>query len=169
MSSLSYRRGRGQGAWGRRCCHVPRPSPLAPRPLYGFTLVELTVVSALLLILGGGLLTTLLTGQTSYLSADAYIQVQEEARKAFDNMVRELREAGGPLVSVSPNPPAGPGTQLDFQVALGYDLDGGAGAVAGCPDAAVCWGATDPNGVPHFNWRIRYQQVTGPTPGTISL
>src|SRR3989338_2492892 len=70
--------------------HSPFPIP----NFAGFTLVELIVVSALLMIVGGGLLTTFMTGQTSYLSADAYAQVQQEARRAFDNVVRELREAG---------------------------------------------------------------------------
>lgn len=98
--------------------HVPCPMSHVPN---GFTLTELIIVAALFLILGAGLLTTFLTGQTSYLSADAYIQVQQEARKAFDNMVRELREAGAaPGFSVQVVNPGNPGRRLDFQIALGY-------------------------------------------------
>ena len=90
-------------------------------PSDGFTLTEIIIVAALFLILGAGLLTTFLTGQASYLSADAYIQVQQEARKAFDNMLRELREAGAePGNAVQVKLPGNPGRQLDFQIALGY-------------------------------------------------
>ncbi len=94
----------------------------------GFTLVEILIVSLLLMILGGGLLTAFLTGQTSYLSADAYIQVQQEARRGFDNMVREIREAGN--VSTT-------GTQqLNFQIARGYNNE------VGCQSpASICWGS----------------------------
>ncbi len=87
-----------------------------------FTLVEMLMVMMLFLITGGGLITTFLTGRTSYLSSDAYIQVQQEARKGFDNMVRELRESG----NVSCNADiAGAACinqqQLNFQVAMGFN------------------------------------------------
>lgn len=94
----------------------------------GFTLVEIIIVSALFLILGGGLLTAFLTGQTSYLSADAYVHVQQEARRALDAMVRELREAGNvscgvvatPGVGAGPGCPAGT-SRLNFQIAKSYN------------------------------------------------
>ncbi|PIQ83737.1 MAG: hypothetical protein COV75_05870 [Candidatus Omnitrophica bacterium CG11_big_fil_rev_8_21_14_0_20_63_9] len=105
------------------------------------------VVTALLVVLGGGLLATFLTGQASFVTSEAYIQVQQEARRAFDNMVRELREAGGagfPIVG-------GGGSQLDFQIALGYNL------AAPCPANQVCWGAQDQNGTNQSGWRVRYR------------
>lgn len=106
----------------------------------GFTLVELLVVAVLTVIVAGGLLTAFLTGQTSYFSADAYVQVQQEARRAFDAMVRELREAGptagaGTLMNVS-------GNQLNFQVAMDYT-------------SAIQWG----DGVTANNW-IHYWLFT---------
>lgn len=141
----------GHGTRDKQALRAPRHVPSRVTGQGGFTLVELVVVAAILLVLGGGLLTTLLSGQLSYLSADAYIQVQEEARKAFSSAVRELREACGTTIAL---PQGNPGPQLDFQVALGYDLDG---VVAGCPDAAVCCGARDQQGIRQQGWQVRYR------------
>ena len=100
----------------------------------GFTLMEVLVVSALLLILGGGLLTLFLNGQTSYLSADAYVQVQQESRKAFDNVVQELRAGGNVSLSADFK-------QLHFQIARGYNTE------AACQNpAAICWGSENATG-----------------------
>ncbi len=88
----------------------------------GLTLTELLIGSILFLVLGGALLVSFLTGQSSYLSSDAYIQVQEEARRAFDNVVRELRES----VTISCGPPPAVqtgncnGSRINFRVAMGY-------------------------------------------------
>ncbi|MDP3722825.1 MAG: hypothetical protein Q8R91_04935 [Candidatus Omnitrophota bacterium] len=123
--------------------HSPQPLALSPQPrAWGFTLVELMVVSVIFVIIGMGLLTTFVTGWTSFFSADAYIQVQQEARRAFDAMVRELREAGQITAA---------GSQLDFQVALGYNQP------PPCPAGAICWGARDENGVSRASWKLRYR------------
>ena len=98
----------------------------------GFTLVEILVVTSLFFVIGAGLLTTFLTGQSSYLSTDAYIQVQQESRKAFDNVVRELRESG--TISCGPTAiatcPAVLTPRLNFRTALSYD-----------PIAGISWGS----------------------------
>lgn len=113
----------------------------------GFTLTEMIIVSALAMILGGALITIFLTGQASYLSADSYIQVHQEARRALDAMVRELREAKVPGVTFAAAP------ALNFQIALGFDLNG---TYAACPDNEVCWGAVDSTGTLQPDWTIRY-------------
>ena len=123
----------------------------------GFTLAELLIVSMILLVLGAGLLTAFLSGQASYLSADASIQVQQEARRAFDSAVRELREAGGPPGAMTPS---GVNTQqLDFQTALGYNYIDALGKP--CPAAnqvnGVCYGAKDLTGALHQGWKVRYR------------
>ena len=112
----------------------------------GFTFVEVLFVSLIFVIIGGGLLTMYLTAQTSYLSADAYVQVQQEARRGLDAMVRELREAG----NVTWN--AGTPQQVDFQIALSYNQ-------AAC--VGTCWGARDAAGVDQTGWRVRYRMVGG--------
>ena len=110
----------------------------------GFTLVEMIVVSVLFLFVIAGLMMTFLTGQTSYVASDAYIQVQQEARRAFDSIVQEARGAGGAIT-----PATG---QLDFQTALGYNL-----GLAGCTANQVCWGAKDQNNTDQPGWRLRYR------------
>lgn len=102
---------------------------------HGFTLIEICIVALIFVVLSAGLITTFLTGRTSYMAADAYVQVQQESRRAFDTMIRELRESGakpGNLVTVTN------GNQLNFQIALGYNLTAQQPA---CPVDAVCWGS----------------------------
>jgi type II secretory pathway pseudopilin PulG len=108
-------------------------------------LLEVMVVLLLFSLVLGGLLTTLLTGQASYASAEAYVQVQQEVRRAFDDMTRELREAGGTITAAA--------DQLDFQVSLGYDRTD----LAGCPASAVCWGTQAANGLEQSGWSVRYR------------
>ena len=111
----------------------------------GFTLLEVMVVLVLFSLVVGGLMTTLLTGQASYAVSEAYIQVQQEVRRAFDDMTRELREAGGTITATA--------AQLEFQVSLGYDRTD----VAGCPADAVCWGAQGSDGLEQSDWSVRYR------------
>ena len=110
----------------------------------GFTITEMMVVTGLFLLLLVGLMVMFWTGQTSYVTTDAYLQVQQEARRAFDTMVREVRGAGGTIVAAP--------SQLDFQTTLGYNL-----ALAGCLANQVCWGAKDQGGADHPGWSVRYR------------
>jgi type II secretory pathway pseudopilin PulG len=103
----------------------------------------LVLVLFSLLVLG--LLTTLMTGQASYASAEAYVHVQQEVRRAFDDMTRELREAGG-TITASP-------AQVGFQISLGYDRSD----LAGCPASAVCWGAEGSDGLEQPDWSVQYR------------
>lgn len=111
-------------------------------PPQGFTFVELLVVIVIIGGILGVLLQSLLVGHTSYVSSQAYVRVQYEARRAFDNMVKELREAG--QVNNNVSIPA-PGVQrLDFQINEGYDV-----VVCG----GICWGTDDatlPTGWIHY-------------------
>lgn len=99
----------------------------------GFTLTEMLIVITLLTTVVGALLVSLLVSQASYVSAEAYVQVQQEVRRAFDHMVKELREAGRVNNDVTI---AEPGVQwLNFQLDRGFDA-------AAC--GGVCWGTDDP-------------------------
>jgi len=108
----------------------------------GFALVEVLVVMGIFSGILGAVLASLLVSRTAFVSADAYVQVQQEARRAFDSMVNELRGAG--QVNNGVGIPE-PGVQrLDFQIARGYDA-------ATC--GGVCWGSdapTLPNGWVHY-------------------
>ena len=130
-------------------------------PVRGCTLVELMIVSVLLVILGGAFITTFLSGQTSYLTADAYITVQQEARRGFDYMVRELRQSGtiyqtpaikltcgSTTVVTCPSTGTPPSQQINFEVAMNY-----AGGIQ--------WGNADPG---NTNGSIHYAIVQAPAP-----
>ena len=158
-TSINKNSGRcGSGFWALGSGQLPRtpnPEPRTPNVSLGFTLVETLMVTTLFLIIAGGLLTMLLSGQTSYLSADAALQVQEEARRAYDVMIRELREAGASNLATwqptTPDVPPGSGfKQLNFQIARGYNG-------VGCTNT-ICWGSENANG----EW-IHYAVVDNPT------
>ncbi len=119
--------------------------------LRGFTLIEILMVSVIMAVILGAILVTFVSGQASYMSMDSSIQVQEEARRAFDAMVREIREAG----SVTPTTTVNGKPALDFQVALGYNL-----TLTGCNPNAICWGAVDGTGQLKPNYRMQYRLET---------
>ena len=121
----------------------------------GFTFVEILIVSVLFLVIGGALITISLTGRKTYLSTSAYIQVQYEARRAFDPIVRELRESRMSAVSPTTVLPNG-STQLNFQIAKGYNLNATDPA---CPANDVCWGSE----LAADGW-IHYAIVASPEP-----
>lgn len=126
----------------------------------GMTLVEMLVVSALFGIIAATLLTAFLTGRNSYVSADAYLHVQQQARQAFDIMTKELRNAGHISTggrddcnfTMPATPPPPPGVQrLDFQIDQGYDNSAAPPVGTGCgtgvssctppiPWNGICWG-----------------------------
>ncbi len=133
----------------------------------GFTLIEILVVLALSTIIGSALYVSFLIGRQSYLSADSYVQVQQEARRAIDVMDRELRAAQGTALVFTNNP-----ATIRFPIALGYNL------AAPCPVDSICWGARDVNGANQQGWWIRYRvdttdpnnaqlirDILGPAPG----
>ena len=116
---------------------------------HGFTLLEILIVGVLLSVILGGVVLSLLSGQRTYSSAEAYLQVQEQARHALDIMTRELHNARNTIVST--------GTAITFQRNIGFDL-----ALPLCTAGQACWGALDQLGVRHDGWKIRYR-LTGTT------
>ncbi|HEX9780595.1 MAG TPA: hypothetical protein VGB20_05205 [bacterium] len=133
MSGMTHRLIRGLrvgcGPWAVGCGAIRNAAPRRRARRSGLTIVELVVVALLLGLMTAALLSTFLSGQASFLSTDASIHVQEEARRAFNTVVRELREAGGVSTTALPNG----AIQLNFQIARGYNQ-------AGCPNA-ICWGS----------------------------
>jgi len=59
----------------------------------GYTLAELLVAMAVLVLLLGGLFVTLQSGQTAYLFGAGRVEVQQNARVGLERMLRELRTA----------------------------------------------------------------------------
>ena len=115
----------------------------------GLVLLPELLITVLLVSLVTGLLAiTSLMSQRSYATTGAINQVQGEARRAFDTMATELRQAGG---SISAG--VSGATSVSFQVPLGYNLS------SPCVANAVCWGARDRFGIVRSGWKVRYRQV----------
>lgn len=111
----------------------------------GFTLVELLIVVGALGVVTAATLLMFTSSHQTLRSSDAYLHVQQEARRALDAMSRELREADHiDTESTGQGEDATDATRLNFQIARGYD-------VAGCEEDAICWGNdTDNDGWVHY-------------------
>ena len=109
----------------------------------GMTLFETLVVSIVFGIIAAVVCLAASSSQTSYLSTETAVYVQQQARQALSEMERELRQAGGAIATAI--------NQIDFQVNLGYNQ------AAPCPSNAVCWGAPDQLGASQSGWRVRYR------------
>jgi prepilin-type N-terminal cleavage/methylation domain-containing protein len=109
----------------------------------GLSLVEMLVTLGIFGILTGVLFISSIVSHRSYVTGDAFVHLQQQARQALDAMHRELHEAGGAIAAA--------GNQLTFQTALGYNL------AAPCPANAICWGARDQAGADQSGWSVRYR------------
>jgi len=65
----------------------------------GFTLIELMIVILIFSIMLGAAYSVLTMGRTSWQTGDIQIELQQEARNAMDQMVKELRESGRNTIS----------------------------------------------------------------------
>jgi prepilin-type N-terminal cleavage/methylation domain-containing protein len=109
----------------------------------GMTLFEMLVVTIVFGIIAAVVFLAASSSQTSYLSTETAVYVQQQARQALSDMERELRQAGGAIATAI--------NQIDFQANLGYNQ------AAPCPPNAVCWGALDQLGANQSGWRVRYR------------
>ena len=109
----------------------------------GMTFFEMLVVIIVFGIIAAAVFLAASSSQTSYLSTETAVYVQQQARQALSEMERELRQAGGAIATAI--------NQIDFQVNVGYNQ------AAPCPPNAVCWGASDQAGANQAGWRVRYR------------
>lgn len=59
-----------------------------------FTLFEVVIVMAILSVLSGAFASTVIAGKRSWNTAEAHIQLQQELRKAMNEMVEDLCQGG---------------------------------------------------------------------------
>ena len=119
----------------------------AGRPLRnassGMSLFEMLVVIIMFGVIAGAIVLAASSSQTSYLSGETTVYVQQQARQALGEMGQELRQAGGTITTAV--------NQIEFQMNLGYNQ------AAPCPPSAVCWGARDQLASSQAGWRVRYR------------
>lgn len=98
----------------------------------GLTITELLIAAAIFVAIGGALAVSLLMDQRAFVTSESFMHVQQQARRALDAMVKELRESGNiDSPTTNPNQDVTSTTRLNFQIARSYDevLCGG-----------ICWG-----------------------------
>ncbi|MBP7217131.1 MAG: prepilin-type N-terminal cleavage/methylation domain-containing protein [Candidatus Omnitrophica bacterium] len=87
----------------------------------GFTIIELVISSAILLMLIIAALATIDVSRTSLFIGDASVELRQEIIKAFTRMEKELKETRPAQISLT----AGmSGSTLAFRVPTDKDLDG---------------------------------------------
>ena len=87
----------------------------------GFTLVETMIVTLIAVVIGAAVLTSLMVGRTTFIFSDASALVQQEARRAFDNTVRELRESATMSCGEAATTASCTNDRVNFQIVRGYD------------------------------------------------
>ncbi len=87
----------------------------------GFSLIELLIVSTVLSLLFGGVLTLLSSSQGSFEAQQARLELRQEARVAFDKLTRETRAAGYLLHNVGEAVASATNNTLQFAA----DIDDG--------------------------------------------
>src|SRR3989338_6579992 len=113
----------------------------------GFTLIEIMVVMAVFSIIVSSLFSILTIGRNSWYQGGTAVDVQQEARKAMDKMVRELRESGSQKQNLPASSPYS-ANGIIFQISTGVDSNG-----------EIIWGATTnwaDSSDPHTGYAIKY-------------
>ncbi|MFH1782841.1 MAG: prepilin-type N-terminal cleavage/methylation domain-containing protein [Candidatus Omnitrophota bacterium] len=68
----------------------------------GFTLLELMIVLAIFTVIMGSIFTALSIGKNSFYTGSVQVEMQQEARKGLDRMVKELRQTNNFVIPSLP-------------------------------------------------------------------
>ncbi len=104
----------------------------------GMTLVEILMVVLIMAAVIGGSFLIMSTGQSTWFTTDARIQVQESLRQALDRFVVEMRQTQMPQVAVSDG--TGPGGSDIIRFSLPVVCEAGGSLIDTNGDVAH-WGA----------------------------
>ncbi len=83
---------------------------------YGYTLIEMLVVLAIVTLLFSAVFGVLTASNTSFNTSSAQQTVENQARQGLDNMLRELYETSGGRVVLSDG-----NSVITFKVPMGFD------------------------------------------------
>ncbi len=86
---------------------------------YGYTLIEMLVVLAIVTLLFSAVFGVLTASNTSFNTSSARQTVENQARQGLDNMLRELYETSGGRVVLSEG-----NSVITFKVPMGFDGSG---------------------------------------------
>ncbi|MBI4354351.1 MAG: hypothetical protein HY595_03860 [Candidatus Omnitrophica bacterium] len=90
------------------------------------------MTAAIFVAIGGTLAVSLLMNQRAFVTSEAYTYVQQQARRALDAMVKELREAGDiDSPTTTQDQDFTSAARLNFRIARNYDE-------VAC--GGICWG-----------------------------
>jgi type IV pilus assembly protein PilW len=93
-------------------CHTAPSGACATQR--GFSLVELMVALVLGLVIVGGVINIFLSNQQAFRTNDSLGRLQENARISFEQMAREVRQAGGNACGATGNPSIVTGAPTDW-------------------------------------------------------
>jgi type II secretory pathway pseudopilin PulG len=111
----------------------------------GFTLVELLVAATVSMVIGGMLLSFIMTTTRSARATTAQHDMNEEARNALNRVARELRQASEITYAINPDGPAYSATGL---TAITFRADfNGDGCIGNSPTCAGTNNASNPEEV----------------------
>lgn len=91
------------------------------RPVKGFSLIELMIVSAIFVFLLGAILGFISFSNMSWQSGSSKMTVNQELRRGIEFMARDLSQAKASTISI---PPGGTSDNLTFQMAQDLNNDG---------------------------------------------
>lgn len=111
----------------------------------GFTVIEIMIAAAIFTFIVSALYGTLATGRRSWLTGEALVTAQEQARIAMERVANELRHSNHIHVTV-----AADNMSVRFDVPADTDGDGFLDFIAGT--SSIVFGAEDT-----ANWEIEYQ------------
>lgn len=90
----------------------------------GFTLVEMMIVIAVFIIIGGSLAYILSSGEGAWYMSDARIVASQECRRAMSAVIREIRQSSPSVITNCPADGLWRLAQINFSIPVDIDNDG---------------------------------------------
>ncbi len=90
----------------------------------GFTFIEMMIVLAVFIVIGGSLSYILSSGEGAWYMSDARIVASQEGRRAMSAVIREIRQSGPSVITNCPADSLWRLAQINFSIPVDIDNDG---------------------------------------------
>jgi type II secretory pathway pseudopilin PulG len=90
----------------------------------GFTFVEIMIVLAVFIVIGGSLAYILSSGEEAWYMSDAGIVASQEGRRAMSAVIREIRQSSPSVITNCPADGLWRLAQINFSIPFDIDNDG---------------------------------------------